>query len=748
MFDVGSPHHPLSLKIRSDLKIVEQTYRDERYWVVGDMLSLEFYRLNEQEFRLLSWIDGRRSVDELKGLFEQTFRPYQISHREIEQQLFGFYQKSLLANFASDQGRHLRRMGKRKQLQKSWKSARNLLAVRCRGVNPDATFRLLTPWCGWFFSIWMVIPNVLLMLSALIWLGVHFDEFQSHLPGMTQFFSQSNWLSLAVVLVVLKVLHEFGHGIVFTKYGGRCHELGVMLLVFLPTLYVNTSDSWRIADKWQRAAIAAAGIYVELFLATIATFAWWFSSPGPFQYACLNLMFLASVSAFLFNGNPLLKFDGYYLLSDIIEIPNLQRRSGALIRNWVMHYGLGVREGNEGQTSWSMKGWLASYAVASYLFRLFVVYTLAFMIVKLFRPAGLEEFAKMFSLLVMLVLGLGPLLGIVKYFWIPGRTHQVRRGRATLTAILLTAALLFIVAVPLPHEIACEFVVEPAEAETVYVAHHAILKEVYVVPRQNVRRGDPLALLQNLEVELEVAELRRELHEMDQQARMLQLSRFASMKDVPQSLNLREERVTVQRRLDELQKIQNAMLLVAPCDGSLVMQWEDRLPKSDSDDLQQWSGWILHKENLNARLEAGLAVCRVGLLERPVAKLIIDQGDIRFVEKGQRVRLLLDSQAFASSLSSIASVSEADSDYIDAKVVLKNGGQVEALPNLKSRDEDVRERNVARPAEATYEAFVDMPLMHEPIEAGLRGQAKILVGKSTLGSRMHRFFRKTFRFDL
>ena len=143
---------------------------------------------------------------------------------------------------------------------------------------------------------------------------VQFGEFQRKLPEFHQFFGPSNWFYLAIAMGFTKVLHEFGHGLSCKHFGGECHELGVMLLVLTPCLYCNVSDSWMLPNKWHRAFIGAAGMYVEICIASIATFLWWFSAPGLLNNICLSTMFVCSVSTVVFNGNPLLRYDGYYIL--------------------------------------------------------------------------------------------------------------------------------------------------------------------------------------------------------------------------------------------------------------------------------------------------------------------------------------------------------------------------------------------------------------------------------------------------
>ena len=179
-------------------------------------------------------------------------------------------------------------------------------------------------------------------LAAITLVLVQWDKFQSKLPTFEQFFSAENWLFLGATMAIVKILHEFGHGLSCKKFGGECHEMGLMFLVFTPCLYCNVSDSWMLKNKWQRVFIGAAGMYVELILASVATFLWWFSTPGMFNFLCLSVMFICSVSTVVFNGNPLLRFDGYYIVMDMLEIPNLRQKSTEVLKRWFQSKCLGL----------------------------------------------------------------------------------------------------------------------------------------------------------------------------------------------------------------------------------------------------------------------------------------------------------------------------------------------------------------------------------------------------------------------
>src|SRR5690606_25016290 len=207
----------------------------------------------------------------------------------------------------------------------------NVLAFRFKGFDPEPILNFIYPYTRWFFSKPAFIVSCLLVLSALTLVLVQFDTFQSRLPSFQSFFAAKNWLWLGLTLAVTKVLHDFGHGLSCKHFGGECHEIGVMFLVLTPCLYCNVSDSWMLPNRWHRAFIGAAGMYVEVVLASICTFVWWFTEPGLLNYICLNVMFVSSVSTILFNANPLLRYDGYYILSDILEIPNLRQKATSIL---------------------------------------------------------------------------------------------------------------------------------------------------------------------------------------------------------------------------------------------------------------------------------------------------------------------------------------------------------------------------------------------------------------------------------
>ncbi len=174
-------------------------------------------------------------------------------------------------------------------------------------------------------------------------LGINFAEFERRVPTFQQFFSWPNVFLLWLTMGAAKFIHELGHGLACKHYGGECHEIGMAFMVFSPCLFCDVSDSWVLANKWKRIFIACAGMMIEVFLSALAMLAWWHSQPGLLHHLCLNMFMVTTITTVIFNANPLLRYDGYYILSDLLEIPNLRTKADRMFRECVQPSLLGDR---------------------------------------------------------------------------------------------------------------------------------------------------------------------------------------------------------------------------------------------------------------------------------------------------------------------------------------------------------------------------------------------------------------------
>ncbi len=366
----------------------------------------------------------------------------------------------------------------------------NPLAVRMPILDPDdfisATMPLVRPFISWF--------------GALIWLAVvgyggflalaHWEELTKNV--MDRVLTAENLGLLMLCYVGVKAVHELGHAYVVKHWGGDVHEIGVMFLVFMPVPYVDASDSMRFQSKWQRALVGAAGIIVEAFLAAVAMIVWLNAEDGLVRAFAFNVMLIGGVSTFLFNGNPLLKFDGYYVLSDLIEIPNLTNRSKTHIGYLIKRYAFGMEEVESPATAPGEAVWFTFYAIAAFIYRLFITFAIVLLISTKFFFFGV--LMAIWSVTLMFV---WPLMK-QSWFLLTSPALRHHRGRAfamTGGVIAALAGLLF--AIPLPHATVAEGVVWVSGDRVVHSEAEGIVIALSALPGGHVGPGAALVTLDN-----------------------------------------------------------------------------------------------------------------------------------------------------------------------------------------------------------------------------------------------------------
>src|SRR4051812_45556104 len=528
---VSSSSRKLPIRKRPDLKARQQRYQGRLYWVVKDPVGLQYYRFEEEEYAILQMLDGQSSLDEIAERFERDFPPQTIRTEELQQFIGMLHRSGLVITDAAGQGQQLVKRRSEKKRQELLATATNILSMRFKGIDPERFFNFIYPYIRWFFSVPAMLVCITIGLSALTLIVVQFDFFHSRLPDFHSFFKAQNWLWLGLTLCITKILHEFGHGLSCKHFGGECHEIGVMFLVLTPCLYCNVSDSWMLPNRWHRAAIGAAGMYVELILASICTFIWWFTSPGPVNYICLNVMFISSVSTLMFNANPLLRYDGYYILSDILEIPNLRQKASTILNRKLGAWCLGLEEPEDPFLP-QRKQWLfATYTVASAIYRWVVTFSILYFLNRVFEPYGLKVLGQAIALGSLYGLLIQPLWNLYKFFSVPGRLGKVKSIRVYATLLVITGAIVGIGFVPLPSHVYCPLEVQARDAKSVYVTTvDGILEKTFVQPGDRVTKGQLLAQLSNIDIDIKIGELTGQRDVYEAQLKGLTLVSLADRK--------------------------------------------------------------------------------------------------------------------------------------------------------------------------------------------------------------------------
>ncbi len=737
---VSSTSRALTVRKRPDLTSNRQRYQGAGYWVVKEPVGLQYFRFHDEEFYILNMLDGHVSLQQIKDGFEQRFAPQKITFGDLQQFIGMLHRSGLVISNSPGQGKALRERGRKKKNKEMMGKFANVFALRYRGFDPERILHAILPWFGWMFTVPALLFFLFQILAATLLLASQYETVYAKLPTFQQFFAADRWLILALTMGIVKVLHEFGHGLSCKKFGGECHEIGFMLLVFTPCLYCNVSDSWMLPNKWKRVWIGAAGIYVEMILASIAAFVWWFTEQGTtINDLCLNMMFLNVVSTILVNGNPLLRFDGYYIMMDALEIPNLRQKSTEVLKRWFQQTCLGLELQDDPFLPTRGKLMFGLFTIASVIYRWVVVFSICWFVIKVLEPYGLQAIGRMVACVGFAGLVAQPFIQTWKFCRTPGRLSKVKRTPLLITLGIAGAVITGVCYIPLPHHIDCAFEVRPSEAGSVYAGTPGRI-DWTVEPKAEVRAGDEIAILKNPDLEIRLADLKGE--ELVAEVQLSNLS-YRSRDDVA----LKAQIETQKELLESIQALKaeteieiDRLTIRAKRDG-FVIPPPYRKPQDTQDGrLPGWSGTPLQKKNRGAMLTADDVICEIGTPDALEAVLIIDQGDVQLVRVGQAVDMKLDSRRLETFSGMITEKSNEPLASASLSMSSQTGGDLQT--EIDPTTGQIKPRNVS------YQARVPLEMGDIPNRPGYRGSAKVHVDPMSLGSRLWRVIAKTFNFEL
>jgi putative peptide zinc metalloprotease protein len=735
----SSSSRPLRLRMRPDITSTRQRYQGREYWILKDPINLKYYRFEDEEYSLLQMLDGNISPDVIKREWDFEFAPQKISMQELYQFIGMLYRSSLLISDAPNQGIELRKRGIKNRSAKRRQSMTNILAVRCRGFDPDRLLTWMNKYTAWFFTTPVFLCVLFLGLSAIGLLFTHFEEFQNKLPSFYSFFAAKNWIWLALVMAATKVIHEFGHGLACKKFGGECHEMGVMMLVLTPCLYVNVSDSWLLKNKWHRAFIAAAGMYVELILSAIAVFVWWFSTPGIINQLALNVIFVSSVTTVLFNANPLLRYDGYYILSDLLEIPNLRQKATSILQRTCGQWFLGIKARPDPFLPARNQWMFITYSIAAAAYRWLITFSIFWFIYRVMEPYGFKVIGQMIALSAIYGLLGMPLIKAYKFFSVPGRFGTVKPVRVAISSAVALALLAMLLLIPIPHFVYCSFYVQPKDAANVYGDVPGTLKAVHAIENQTVEAGQPLISLTSRELGNQISKLQTELALAQTN---LDTAQFASSLSSGDAVSAEEAQAavdTASANLEQRKNDWNRLIVRAPTSGFLLRPARIAKDQSDTGSLASWHGTPLEPRNRGAFLDQQTLVAQiVPDIKKMNAVLAIDQSDIEFVRNDQPVKLLVHQTPGKVYESKTTEISPVKMKSVPQSLSSRFGGP---LVTTESANGD-------EPISTTYMVNVPLEGSELTLLPGCSGVAKIRAGEQTVGRRIWRLVCHTFQFEL
>ncbi len=718
----GQAAEHLVVKLRPDLVVQPQFYEGMTHYVVKDPIALKYFRFKIEEYFLLQQFDGKQNLQDVKRAFERKYRPQTISVEDLIRFVAQLHEAGIAQIDTPDQAGVFIRRRKKRMWKKVWQFFANILYVKIPIIDPERLLERMYPWFRWIFTRTFVIFSFLMMGAALTLVVSQWGTFSARLPDFQSFFNWRTivyfWCSLAVV----KVIHEFGHGLTAKHFGGEVHEMGMLFLVLTPALYCDVTDSWLLPNKWKRIWISAAGIFVECFLASIATFVWWNTEQGLLNSLCLATMFICSVNTILFNANPLLRYDGYYVMSDYLEIPNLRVKSTQFFGYLFQEKVLGLEVPVQSYMPRSRRALFVIYAIASYLYRWVVTFGILYFMYTFLKPYKLGSISAVLAIGSLVPLAVMPGYQIVKFLKTPGRMRKVKKVRAGLFAAVVVAVATGVLMIPTPLRVQGTLVLTEAKPDLVYAEIPGRLVELYVKDGEMVKKGDPIASLSNPDKQRERLQL-MERHNSNN-AKAVWFGNSSDLELRAQKQQYAKVATDLEPLIDKINEQLADLNLVAPRDGRIF-----GLP---------------HKETTGQWVKPGKPFCSVADPQKLEAHLILDQADVDLINSNKDTTATAWVKVYGTSektfKSHVSEVATRNREDIPPELSNAAGGEIATKQDQKTGQ--------AKPITAVYEVIIPIDNSDLSLQPGLRGFAKIDGGTHSLGWWLYRLLAKTFHFTL
>jgi len=694
----------LKPKLRGHAHISRHHYRGELWYVLQDRSTGQNHRFSPEVHYVLSLLDGQRSFQKIWDLALQQLGDDAPTQDEMLKLLGQLHSSDLLICDVPPDALELFQRFQRKQHSKLKQRLMSPLSIRFPLWDPDEFLErwlfLVLPLFGWLGKLlWTATIISAVFLAAANW------------PDLTEgvadrIMAPSNLLLLFFIYPIVKLLHELGHAFSTKVWGGEVHEMGIMLLVFMPIPYVDASSAWSFRERRQRVTVGAAGIIVELFLAALALFVWLNVEQGMVRAIAYNVMLISGVSTLFFNGNPLLRFDGYYIFSDLIEIPNLASRSINYIAYLIQRYLFKVHQVSSPAANTGERVWFVVYGLASFAYRMLISFAIILFVAGKFFFIGV-----LFALWAVSTMILMPIVKQVR-FLATSPVIQRRRLRAITTSTVFVASifgLLFLL--PMPLSSYSEGVVWLPEQVKLRVQSEGFIIRIVAQPNTSVEQGDiliemddPLLKAQQKILQYRIDEFRAEYKK-------------AWIEDQVQAQILEQQIDAVNTELAQITEQIETLMLRSPANGVFIIPRAKDLP-----------GQFMKKGNLLAYV-----------INFPVTtvRAVVTQDNIGLVrEKTQGVQVRLANNIKTTYNVSVIRKLPAASERLPSPALgSMGGGQVPVNPSDGEGD---------KAFQPVFQLDLKLPVEANARSLGERVYVRFDLGKEPLAWQWYRLARQLF----
>lgn len=689
--------------LRSHVRVYRHIYRGKSWYVLQDPSSSRQHRFNRAAYLIIGLMNGNRTVRDIWDRAAATLGDDVPSQDETIQLLAKLHAADVLV---SDIPPDSLEMFQRQDRQRAkWRQRlMNPLALRFPLFDPDRFLLKMLPLIRLFAGragalLWCAVVGSAAALTA-----VHWSELTYGMADRV--LTPENLLLLWFTFPLVKLLHELGHAFAARIWGGEVHEMGLMLLVFTPIPYVEASASAAFPEKRRRIAVAAAGMAIELFVAALALFIWLSVEPGQVRNLAFNVMLISGVSTLLFNGNPLLRFDGYYVLADFLEIPNLAQRSTRYLGYLLQRYLFGVEDAVSPVTARGERGWFVVYGIAAFFYRLFIMAVLALSISAKYLAVGVG--VAVWAICTQIVL---PTIRHSHRFYASIGGRRKRTRFVSVTAGIVAALAIMLFAVPFPLRTRAQGVVSLPENSRVRAGTDCFVTEIVVSDGSMVERGDPLISCEDPHIQAESRVLAADL--AGAQARY----NAEPLQSRVQREILKQEMAPIEASLARVRERIDQLTVRSPNRGRFVLPEADNLP-----------GRFVKQGDLLGYI--------MGAAE-PIVVVVVGQADIALVQgRSRAIELRLAGRLDTPLAATIGREVPAASDSLPSPVLgTVGGGNIPVDP-----DDPKGLQTMVQ----TFQIEMLMPGHPSPVRIGERAYARIDHGYEPLALQWYRRLRQLF----
>jgi putative peptide zinc metalloprotease protein len=715
----------LPYRTRADLQVIEVPYDGESTYVLHEPVGGESFHLTVEEFALIETLRGPASLRHLQRVIETQFAPRRATIVELQQFDNRLYEQGLLSSDLAGQGPQLLARERRRRRGQRWSRLLQMLSIELTHVRAGPVVERLYAAFRWAFSrTFLVAACGLVVTATLVAIGgAH--ELAARLASAGDLI-HARYIPIWIAAIAgVKALHELGHALACRHVGARPGQFGVLLLVGAPTLYCDVSDVWRLADKRRRMLVSAAGILVELVVAAGALLVWRYAEPGAASAISLMLVVVCSAGTLAVNANPLLRYDGYYLLSDWLEVPNLAERARGLMGHAARRWLLDEPPVQDALLGPRKRRALWAYAILSKVYVALLLSGLFMLALRAARPHHLQNLVYMLAAISLAGLAAPAGLGVVRMASDPSVRRRFRGRRLGTAVVTLGALAAGALALPVGRRIDAPSMLTPAKAHALFAETGGALE--YVAPLgAMVRAGDVVARLRNPAVELACVQQQgtvRQQRTQVQQLRTLQASQAAAARLLPTAI---AELADAEAQLARRQAMVEALVIRAPIAGRVAAPPARKPPLSEADRLRPWAGSPLEVRNLGAWIEPGTPLAVIAEPDGWAAWAGVQQADAPAVQPGMAVRLALDGNPM---------------DVLTGRVVA-------VARRARSNEPDAADhcQGAGPPQEPWYHVVqIELDASATPLFAGARGVARISAERTTLGGLVANELRRTFQ---